>query len=273
MSKPVTIEWVNHASFVLAYGEVRLICDPWLFGSAFNNGWDLLCATRFTADDFRDITHIWFSHEHPDHFSPPVLRQIPEDVRTGITVIFQETKDRKVIDFCRSLGFGVQELPNHKWLTLALEFRVMCGKVPFFDSWLFVDAGGTKVLNINDCVVDGDGVASEIAKHTGAVDLLLTQFSYANWLGNPEDVDIRKEAAAEKLERVKIQIDTFAPKQTIPFASFVYFSHEENVYLNDEVNTVHRAAEFIASQSASEPVVLYPGDHWIVGEAHDNEAR
>jgi len=270
MSETVCIEWVNHASFVLACGDVRLMSDPWLFGSAFNNGWDLLCKSKFEMDDFASISHIWFSHEHPDHFSPPVLKQIPADVRQGITVIFQETQDRKVINYCAGLGFRVQELRNHRWHELAPGCRVMCGKVPFFDSWLLIEAGGRKVLNINDCVVDGEGVAADIVQHTGPVELLLTQFSYANWLGNPEDVELRRASAQEKLARVKTQIETFRPRYTIPFASFVYFSHEENVYLNDAINTVRDAHDFIIRETASMPVVLYPGEAWVMGEPHDN---
>jgi len=269
-SKP-TLHWVNHASFIFQYDTVRLMTDPWLFGSAFNNGWDLLCETRFPMERFHEITHLWFSHEHPDHFAPAVLQQIPAAARRTITVIFQETNDQKVINFCRKLDFQVEELPNHGWHTLSEKVRVMCGKVPYFDSWLLIETDHGKILNANDCVVDGDGVAQEIAKQTGPVDLLLTQFSYANWIGNPEEVADRKAAAAEKLARVKLQVETFQPKQTIPFASFVYFSHEENSYLNDAMNTIRDAEQFIAQETESQPVVLYPGDEWEIGAPHENE--
>ncbi|MCB0105300.1 MAG: hypothetical protein KDE53_05315, partial [Caldilineaceae bacterium] len=141
----------------------------------------------------------------------------------------------------------------------------------YFDSWLLIETDQGKILNANDCVVDGEGIAQEIAKHTGAVDLLLTQFSYANWIGNPEDVDERKAAAAEKLARVKLQVETFQPKQTIPFASFVYFSHQENNYLNDAMSTIRDAEAFIRSATKSEPIVLYPGEEWLIGSPHDNE--
>jgi len=259
------LRWVNHASYVLMNRDVRLMTDPWLFGSAFNNGWDLISETEFRLPDFRDITHIWFSHEHPDHFAPPVLQAIDAAVRASITVLFQETKDRKVINFCRHLGFKVQELRNHQWHTLGPGFRVLCGKVPFYDSWLLTDADGLKILNTNDCVVDGEAIASDIAKHTGQVEVLLTQFSYANWIGNPDDVELRRASAREKLERVQIQVDAFAPRYTVPFASFVYFSHEENCYMNDAINTIDHVCEFMQKETATTPVVLYPGDEWGVG--------
>jgi L-ascorbate metabolism protein UlaG (beta-lactamase superfamily) len=67
------IEWVNHASYVLSSKGVNLICDPWLSGSAFNQGWSLLSSSKFRVEDFDRITHVWFSQEHSDHFSPPSL--------------------------------------------------------------------------------------------------------------------------------------------------------------------------------------------------------
>src|SRR5205807_3141611 len=74
---------VCSSDLVLTARDVRLITDPWLFGSAFNNGWDLISETKFSLDDFREITHIWFSHEHPDHFAPPVLKAIDPAVRAN----------------------------------------------------------------------------------------------------------------------------------------------------------------------------------------------
>src|SRR5262245_44173827 len=103
---PVTLRWVNHASFVLEAGGVQLLSDPWLFGSAFADSWDLLSPTRFGGEDFASITHIWISHEHPDHFSPPSLRSIPEEHRRRIVVMAQPTRDGRVISYCRTLGFA-----------------------------------------------------------------------------------------------------------------------------------------------------------------------
>lgn len=266
-----SIHWVNHASFVFEHEDLRIMSDPWLFGSAFNNGWDLLCETRFHIEDFADITHIWFSHEHPDHFSPPVLRQIPQDIRKGITVLFQETKDKKVIGYCQGLGFQVRELPNHQTIELTPHCQLTCGKVPFLDSWLLIETEETKVLNANDCVVDGEGIASEIVDYTGQVDLLLTQFSYAMWEGNPNQIELRRASAAEKLQRVKLQIETFRPQYTIPFASFVYFSHAENFYNNDAINTIRTAFDFI-QKTSTKPIVLFPEERWEIGQPHDNEA-
>src|SRR6185312_702227 len=98
------MRWINHASYLINHKNIILVCDPWLQGSAFNNGWDLISSTKFKAEDFRDVTHIWFSHEHPDHFVPSTLKMIPSDIRKKICVLFQKTKDKKVIKYCQNLG-------------------------------------------------------------------------------------------------------------------------------------------------------------------------
>src|SRR5271157_905180 len=103
------LEWVNHASYILRSGPVSLITDPWIEGPAFNGGWRLIAPSKLRYDDFKDITHIWFSHEHPDHFNPPNLRCIPEELRSRITVLFHETKDKRVLSVCQDLGFRVCE--------------------------------------------------------------------------------------------------------------------------------------------------------------------
>ena len=62
---------INHACVKIALGDAVILCDPWLSGPAFNNGWDLLIKTPMGIDGvMAGVTHIWVSHEHPDHFVP-----------------------------------------------------------------------------------------------------------------------------------------------------------------------------------------------------------
>ncbi|MCH8838539.1 MAG: MBL fold metallo-hydrolase [Candidatus Marinimicrobia bacterium] len=273
--RKVTMKWVNHASYTIKYQSIHLIVDPWLFGSSFNDGWDLLVESKFKIKDFRNITHIWFSHEHPDHFSPSVLSNIPEDIRNDITVLFQETGDKRVLNVCEQLSFKVKELTHLEKYFLQDDFTIICGnvgKIVGIDSWLLCEISRLKILNLNDCIIDKRKLCESIKNITGEVDILATQFSYANWIGNPEDSLLREKSAKEKLQRVKIQIESFKPRYTIPFASFIYFSHDENKYMNDRINTVGTATNFIYEQTDSHPVVLYPDDEWDCSSPHSNES-
>lgn len=268
MSIP-TITFVNHASVIFSYNTIHMITDPWLFGPAFNDGWELLSKTKLSVDDFDKITHIWFSHEHPDHFSTYVLKSIPEKYRKKIIVLFQKTLDHRVVNFCRKLGFTVHELEPNNRFNVAENFSVLCGPNGIYDSWIFLKIGDLKILNLNDCMVDSYDQAHHVYKITGNVDVLLTQFGYASWAGDPKDIEFRKNAAKEKLNRIKIQAEVFKPRFIIPFASFIRFSHIDNIYMNNEVNKIEDVNEFINTKTNSSSIILYPGDKWEIGTKHD----
>ena len=265
------IDWVNNASFILESAGVRLICDPWLDGTIFNSGWKLLSETKLRYEDFGDITHIWLSHEHPDHFSPPNLRSIPEQYRRKITVLFHETKDKRVVNVCRALGFQVQELVEGEPVDLAKDFRLVSGRQGLIDSWMAVFSEGKTVLNMNDCVYDRRRDMEAIKSKLGRVDLLLSQFSFANWVGNPGDHACHKEHAKRKFAEVRTQVQIFKPAMFVPFASFIYFCHAENFFMNQAVNHIRDVYRFVSQELHVPTVVLYPGDHWEVGAAHDSD--
>jgi UDP-MurNAc hydroxylase len=125
-------------------------------------------------------------------------------------------------------------------------------------------------LNLNDCPVEGTADLRAIKRVVGDVSVLLTQFSYAAWKGGRGNVAYRKEAATNKLDTVKKQIKVLRPANAIPFASLIYFSNVENSYLNDCINTPEDAAHAIA-QAGAQPVILFPGDGWEVGQTHRND--
>jgi UDP-MurNAc hydroxylase len=264
------IQWVNHASFVIRSGGIHLITDPWLEGTAFNHGWKLLSPTAFRYEDFADITHIWFSHEHPDHFSPPNLKRIPEDLRRKITVLFHETRDKRVVKVCRAYGFEVQELANGEVVALAEDFRLICGRQGLIDSWMAVFSENKTLLNMNDCIFRKREDLSSIQEKVGKVDVSLLQFSYANWVGNKGDSVSHIRHAQRKLSEIKVHLQLFRPSFFIPCASFVYFSHAENFFMNECANRIDAIYEYASKDLKVPTVVLYPGDTWDVGNPRDS---
>ncbi len=269
------LQFVNHASIVIEQGPVRLICDPWVEGPVFNDGWALLAPSQFGYEDFRDITHIWFSHEHPDHFNPPNVKKIPEEHRRNITVLFQHTNDKKVVQYCEKLGFkAVRELPPGEWVEIAPQVEVKCCGVCIeweADSWLCVRTPELTLLNLNDCGIDSREYALQVQQQVGPIDVLATQFSYAAWNGNADQKDRRLRFAAKVMANVLCQIRELKPKWVIPFASFVWFCHEENSFMNDAMNPIRDVARQISEKTDAKPLIMYPGDHWDVGAAYDSE--
>jgi len=119
-------------------------------------------------------------------------------------------------------------------------------------------------------MVDSNSQSKIVKRMIGDVDILLTQFGYASWVGNPEDVQLRVDASREKLQRIQIQDKIFQPKFIIPFASFVRFSHKDNHYMNDQMNRIENVEKFIREKTNSIPIILYPGDIWSGKEKIDN---
>jgi UDP-MurNAc hydroxylase len=259
------ILWINHAGYELRSCGVRLVHDPWLEGLAFDRGWALVSPTKYGYDDFRGVDYIWLSHEHPDHFSPPVLRKIPEEIRRSITILFQRTRDGRVVEFCRKIGFRTQELSDGDRMTLKNGLAITCGVVDG-DSWLFAETPEFTYFNANDCVgADWSEIAKSLRK---PVDVLLTQFSYANWVGNPGETERMAEGADEKIREMEQQLDAFRPRVLIPFASFVWFCRDENFHLNQAINRIDRIYDRFREDR--QVVILYPGDLYRIGEKRDS---
>jgi len=264
------VEWINHAGFLLECGSVSLVCDPWLSGTAFNGGWRLMSDSVFGPDDFSRVTHIWFSHQHPDHFAPSDLRRIPAQTRARITVLYHPTIDKKVVRFCKSLGFKAQiELTDRDWYPLDEDVALKCGVWFDRDSWLAIRTPQGTILNANDCVIDSRTLARQIVRKTGPVRLLLTQFSYADYQGDPQDVERQVASARDKLERIMAQADVFDPEMIVPFASYMFWCKPENFHLNFEMNRASKVAQFIEERLRRTPIVLYPGERWRLGEQRD----
>jgi hypothetical protein len=132
-----------------------------------------------------------------------------------------------------------------------------------------VTDGRQSLLNLNDCQIAAPADLARLAKLFGPPTLLLSQFSYAAWKGGKDDRLFREEAAQKKRNTLTVQARILQPRHALPFASFIYFSNVENAYLNDAMNTPRHAAETLAA-AGTIPVVLYPGDDWEIGAAHDN---
>lgn len=239
------IEFVNHASVLITEGEIALLTDPWYSGSAFHKGWSLLVET---PDDEVDrlldrVSHIWLSHEHPDHFSIKFFKTHGQKIRDrGIAFYFQKIADQRVAGFIRGQGIALHEMTFGRPYDIG-GVTLTCLKDDWYDSLVSIKSADQHILNLNDCHIDDDKRARQILDQAGPCDVLLTQFSYAAWKGGPDNKAWREEAAAAKLDNIEVQARLLKPRVVIPFASFVSFSNARNAYLNDAINTPHDVLE------------------------------
>ena len=261
--KQINIQFYTHACFSVENEKIILLNDPYLSGTAFNDGWDLI-VNNIEFDRFSEKQlFIYYSHEHPDHFSIPFLKSISKEIRRDITIVFQKTRDGRVKSFLQKEGFSVLELANKARTQISKDFFITIGQVPFYDSWALIEVNGKKILNANDCILETPDRVSDIKETTDTVDILFTQFSYANWVeGGSSDGTSRALLAKEKLQRIKMQSDVLKPGFIVPFASMVRFCHIENSYMNDEINTPDETVDFISNNTYAEPFLMVPYENW-----------
>jgi UDP-MurNAc hydroxylase len=265
------LTFVNHASFHIANDETLLLVDPWVEGTVFNHGWSLLDTSTSNATLAAQVARrglkvcIWYSHEHPDHFSVSFIRQLRQDLSAKITVLFQATKDRRVATFLTKQGCDVIECAPGVPVTLDPQLSITVFPYPDGDSWCLIKSGKRTILNLNDCALTTSAqcraVHAQCAPLAARIDYLFTQFGYANWVGNPFEPGLRRRAAAEKRTRIGLQMHTFNPGLTIPFASFVSFCSVENSYLNDYQNSAYTIRQWssLAPETANLRF-MKPGD-------------
>jgi hypothetical protein len=239
--------FVNHASFMVRNDSAVLLVDPWVEGSAFNNGWSLLDRSTSNAalvaqlNDAALPVFIWISHEHPDHFSISFIKLLKRDARVRVTFLYQRTLDGRVAAFLRKQSFAVIECAPGVPVTVGHDMRLAVFPYSEGDSWALIQSGARTLVNLNDCVVATPAACQEVKDKVAAlaprIDVLLTQFGYANWVGNPDQPDQHRLAARDKIERMALQIGMLKPALVVPFASFVYFCHAENAYMNAAQNS------------------------------------
>lgn len=233
------IEFINHASVLISNEDISLLSDPWYQGDAFHKGWNLIreLSDHEIEDLIERVTHIWISHEHPDHFSISFFKKFKSNIlKRNIKILFQKTDDRRVESFLRGNNFDLIILDPNKWVQLGNDYKILNFKDGFYDSGLSIKTCNMNILNLNDCEIKTNERCNEVHKVVGDCDVLISQFSYAAWKGGESNIKWRKNAAIEKLETLQMQVDRFNPKFLIPFASFVYFSNYKNFYLNDSSN-------------------------------------
>lgn len=241
------IKFINHASVLISNGRKTILTDPWYSGSAFDDGWMLLYENKKEEilKILNNVNYIWYSHEHPDHFSVKFLIDF-EDVlkEKKIKFIFQKTKDKRVISFLKMKSFDYLELDNNQLFVIDNNFNIKIQKYDFYDSALLINLNGKKIFNLNDCPMKTDKQVNNFKRKYGECDFLLTQFSYAAWKGGERNLEWRKIASREKIQAIINQSNILKSKYVIPFASFIRFSDKYNAYLNDSTNKPNTIIEY-----------------------------
>ena len=169
--KNLKITFINHACYLLESNNVGLLVDPWLKGSVFNNGWQHVSKSYFNEQILKKVTHIWYSHEHPDHFSVKDLIDFKNEYKINPIILFQKTKDRRLKNFCNKLGFKVNEIAHWSNYNLSKNFTLTNVRAGRIDSLHIIKVFDKYIVNLNDCVLDQNDLLT-IKKSVPCVDIL-----------------------------------------------------------------------------------------------------
>ena len=253
-------EFINHSCFNIKYNNKSLTVDPWIDGLVFNKSWSLLIETpKESIETLNNSNFIWFSHEHPDHFNPQNIKNLPKNK----TYLFQKTKDKRVVKYLSRFSQNVIELDSNNLFKLCNDFSIQVFPFQDLDSFCVIKFGDLTILNLNDCHIKNTKELDFIKRKVGNVDILLIQFSYAIGKTNVNDNQKRREIALEILENINFIIKYLKPSYVIPFASFCFFSRNDNFYHNDSINKIEDTINFLKYKNPEVNFLcFYPGDTW-----------
>ncbi len=266
------IQFISHASVIIKSGGIKLWTDPWITGKAFNNSWSLLGSPYYSEEMLHDIDYIWISHEHPDHFNFATLESLPEEFKSRVTVLFQTQNSDRV--FCELKNFGFKNfkpLTNRKRVYLSEQLYVYCFQAHFGDSCLGVSNGKELIFDINDAELSASEAKKILGELGGHIDVVLNQFSLAGYHGYMDFDKYLPVYAEEKLQRLLRNHRELKANLTIPFASFVYFSCEDNKYMNSYANSPKKVYDFLQANGVH-CLFLSEGDVYRLGDkVNDNK--
>ena len=154
----MNIQVICHSSVLITTANTSILCDPWYFGEVFNHGWQLYPAPEYPplSDAVAaSVTHLFISHEHPDHLHFPTLDQFDDSFKRRVIVIFQKNNSDKVFSQLAKIGFqNLVALPHMQEYSPEPQVSLYIYQHRQIDSALIVNDNKHVVVNLNDAEID-----------------------------------------------------------------------------------------------------------------------
>ena len=255
---------LGHACLEVASDGQRLLCDPWLVGSAYwRSWWNYPPVPDGLVEDLNP-DFIYLTHQHWDHFHGPTLR------RLGLHrhILIPKTPDHRVRDNLRAMGFTqITELVHGRPFMIGPDFRITSYQFGHFpDSTLAIQVDGKTILNANDCKTMGLPLRQILRDHP-RVDFVLRSHSSANARLCFEITD-RGGTHIDDQGKYSAEFADFAravgAKYAIPFASNNCYLHPDTEKFNSYLNLGINVKRYFEGHGITDPqcVVCAPGDGW-----------
>lgn len=224
---------LNHASLIIELGSVKLLTDPWFFGTCFEGGWGQKYNNPECLEAAKDCTHLWISHFHTDHFHFPTLKELVK-VNKNIIILGNHSFNFQLDNAVKRAGFkNIVSLGERKKLKLSDDVDITRFPATGIDNMLLIRYKDFQILNYNDCNLPARARKS-LAKKMGKTDILLNNYNHAGKLLDfplPSSDKIKEDLKQNFVE----SSESFHPQYIIPFASHHYYKAKESQDQNESL--------------------------------------
>lgn len=266
------ITYLGHACILVRSGATSLLMDPWLEDPAYCNAWYHYPPLALRLANLGPVDYVWCSHDHPDHFDRPTLRQLPRDQRCLVARFTSGELERK----WRAEGFhNLQVLPFGEEVRLGPDLSVVLHRsdLVWEDSAIVVRGGGTTVFNMNDCKLGDDLLRRVGERHRP--DLVFVPFSGA--IHYPTCYEYTREQRAKicagrrarHLQGFVDRVRLLGAPRAVPFGGNFCLLAEDQLWMNEpeqnNLNTPDEAVALLRTQAPEvQGVQMNPGDRWTL---------
>ncbi len=263
------VTYIGHACILLESAGTRILMDPWLTDPTYHGTWWHYPPLELGVRDLPKLDYLYVSHEHPDHFDPPTLRQLDKDVH----VVIANFKRKRFRDRLASLGFQrITEVDFGREFRCngsGLALRLIPPDRAWDDSAILVKDGTTTVLNVNDCHLD-DATLERLGQEQ-QIDLAFLTFTgasqYPGCFEFPLASKIQRwrESKESHVEEFVNWARLLRAKRAVPAAGNFALLAPDQLFMNTPhyVNTPQDAVERLRAEAPEiEALQMNPGDMW-----------
>lgn len=224
------IHFLNHASVLFEYKNVRLLTDPWYFDTCFEGGWGLRYQNPQALDLAATANYLWISHFHADHFHVPTLKKLLA-LNPEITVLGNHSYNFQLDEAMRGIGFtNIIRFEERRPITIEEGITLTRYPTTGIDNMLHLKHEAFSILNYNDCNIPP--LSQKLLKRKiGAIDILMSNYNHAGKLllyPYPNDETIRRKL----IDSFSNNYKTFNPQYVLPYASHHYYRASESKHQN-----------------------------------------
>jgi hypothetical protein len=245
----IDTQFLGHACLRFGGSEGALICDPWLATVPIygNTAVKYPFLPQEQLPRALNVSHIYISHHHEDHFHVPSLDLFPRDT-TVLIPAFEYVAHARARSMRRTLermGF-TQVIALESWQSIDIDLgeRLSLTLIPsaksrwhdWENSGLILKSGAWTALNLNDNLVD-EALLGEIALRAGVPDAVFVQgFPSTEFPGSfdfsvQEKIRIGRQKRGN-VEQAEMVIRKLAPRSVTPIACDIAWHRSQDAYRN-----------------------------------------